>query len=87
MTTIKKDFGQGGANLAPNAAGGGPSLAQTLRDEADDFDTLKVQFNLLRTAYLALLAKLDADGGVTDTNYAATCAPPAAVGTLKTLKG
>lgn len=75
MTTIKRDFGQGGANLAPGGAG------------KPDLDTLKVQLNAMRTAYLTLLAKLDADGGVTDTNYAATCAPPAAVGTLKTLKG
>lgn len=87
MSIIKKDFGQGGANLAPHGAAGTPDLATVLREEVDDFDTLKVQFNLLRTAYLALVAKLDADGGVADNNYAATCAPPAAVGTLKTLKG
>lgn len=87
MTTIKTNFGEGGANLAPGGAAGTPDLATTLRDEADDFDTLKTKFNELRTAYLALLAKLDLDGGVTDVNYAATCGPPAAVSTLKTLKG
>ena len=31
----------------------------------------------LRTSVTAITAKLDADGGVTDTNYAATCNPPA----------
>lgn len=32
----------------------------------------------MRTAYALALAKLDADAGVTDTNYAATCSPAAA---------
>ena len=31
-------------------------------------------YNDLKTKYNALLAKLDADAGVTDTNYAATLA-------------
>jgi hypothetical protein len=31
----------------------------------------------LRAAVVAITAKLDADGGVTDTNYAATCNPAA----------
>jgi hypothetical protein len=31
----------------------------------------------LRAAVVAITAKLDADGGVTDTNYAATCDPAA----------
>lgn len=31
----------------------------------------------LRAAYVALTAKLDADAGVTDTNYAATTNPAA----------
>lgn len=35
---------------------------EALRAELDDY----------RTKFAALLAKLDADGGVTDTNYAAT---------------
>lgn len=37
---------------------------QLLRDELDD----------IRTKYAAVLAKLDADAGVTDTNYGATAA-------------
>ncbi len=36
MTTIRTNFGEGGQNLAPNASGA-PSLADTLRDVADDF--------------------------------------------------
>jgi len=35
-------------------------------------DTLRAELNDVRTKYAALLAKLDLDGGVTDTNYAAT---------------
>ena len=31
----------------------------------------------LRAAVVAITAKLDADGGVTDTNYASTCNPAA----------
>lgn len=31
--------------------------------------------NDLKAQYLALVAKLDADAGVTDTNYAATVSP------------
>lgn len=31
----------------------------------------------LRAAVVAITAKLDADAGVTDTNYAATCNPAA----------
>jgi hypothetical protein len=44
-----------------------------------DLDALVVEFNKLvddveaiRAKYAAALAKLDADGGVTDTNYVAT---------------
>lgn len=38
---------------------------------------LVAQMNTLTTNYNALLAKLDADAGVTDTNYVATRAVPA----------
>lgn len=76
MSTIKTNFGAGGANLAPGGVQGTPTLADALRDAADDFTELRTQF-------VALLAKLDADVGVTDTNYAATLTPAA----LKTIKG
>lgn len=35
MTAISTNFGEGGANLAPDGAGE-PTLADTLRDVADD---------------------------------------------------
>lgn len=52
--------------------------------EINDIPTKRVETALLgeltaiRAAMDLLLAKLDADAGVTDTNYAATCTPAAA---------
>lgn len=37
-----------------------------------EFDSLRAELDDLRTNYTALLAKLDGDVGVTDTNYEAT---------------
>ena len=65
MAAITTDFGYGGANLVPEGTGGAPTLAQALRDVADDFTNRNTQMD-------ALLAKLDADAGVTDVDYAAT---------------
>lgn len=76
MATITKQFGSGGANLVPNGSGGTPTLADALRDVADDLA-------VLRAAIVGVNAKLDADAGVTDTNYTATWTPA----TLKTIKG
>ena len=60
--------------LSPAAADA--DLGQVLAD-------LIAAHNDLRAKYVALLAKLDADAGVTDTNYAATISPAvAAVGSL-----
>lgn len=90
MATIPKDYGSGGSGIigkGPSGSKRHPSLADVLRDGADDMATLRTAFNSLRTAYLATLTKLDADGGVTDTNYAATNPPPAAIGALLTQKG
>lgn len=42
MTAIPENFGEGGANLAPQGAAGEPTLALTLRDIADDLDGLQV---------------------------------------------
>lgn len=39
-----------------------------------ELDALRAELNDIRTKYAAVLAKLDADVGVTDTNYAATAA-------------
>lgn len=72
MTAIKEDFGRGGANTVPSGAQGEPTLAETLRDIADDLANL-------RASLVALTAKIDADSGDTggDSDYAATCDPPA----------
>lgn len=40
-------------------------------------NSLLADVTALRTAFVALTAKLDADAGVTDVNYAATCDPAA----------
>ncbi len=69
-SVIKTSFGSGGANLVPGGTGGSPVLATALRDGIDDITEL-------RTKFIALLAKLDADAGVTDVNYAATLTPAA----------
>ena len=72
MATIKATFGAGNAGLT-NFRGAGPTLAEILRDVADDLATVK-------SWSTTLAAKLNADAGVTDVNYAA-------VGTIKTVKG
>lgn len=46
------------------------ALEQVLRDGLTDLTAL-------RAAIVAITAKLDSDGGVTDTDYASTCNPAA----------
>jgi hypothetical protein len=65
MAVIKANFGSGGSGITPNRSAGTPWLAQILRDMADDFETIRANVN-------ALNAKLDADSGVNDTDYAST---------------
>lgn len=48
----------------------------TLQEEALLAD-MATDIAAIRTALVAVLAKLDADAGVTDTNYAATLTPAA----------
>lgn len=55
-SVIKQKFGSGGANLPPSA-GGEPTLAQALRDAADDMTELRAHFQ-------AILAKLDTEGAL-----------------------
>lgn len=43
-----------------------------------ELDALRTELNDLRTKYAALLAKLDLDAGVTDTNYGSLCGLAAA---------
>lgn len=73
MATIKTSFGSGGANITPSGASAQPSLATALRDIADDLTMIRTWGNTLAT-------KLNADAGVTDTNYAQLSA-------LLTIKG
>lgn len=40
MAAISPRFGSGGANLQPGGSAGKPSLAEALRDVADDFAAL-----------------------------------------------
>lgn len=47
---------------------------------AREFGLLYAEIGVLRANYNALAAKLDADAGVTDTNYAATCGVAATTG-------
>lgn len=77
MATIKATFGSGGSNLT-NGGAGQPTLAGALRDAADDLEELRTQF-------IALLVKLDADSGDTggDADFEATLTPAA----LLTIKG
>jgi hypothetical protein len=78
MTTIKLGYGSGGSGLRPDPTGSAehPGIDVTLRDIADDLAAL-------RTSITGITAKLDADAGVTDTNYAALHNPAA----LLTIKG
>lgn len=55
MVVIKKNFGEGGANLAPSGAQGSPSLAEALRDIADDLAAVKDLVNDLKAKYNALV--------------------------------
>jgi len=74
-TVVKKEFAEGGANIT-DSHGGEARLAEALRDGIDDTTDLRTQF-------AALLAKLDADTGVNDTDYASGLA----LSTQKLTKG
>ena len=68
MAVVTVRFGSGHAQLAPGGNQGTPSLVTVLRDGIDDVTEL-------HTRFIALLAQLDADGGITDTDYEATHTP------------
>ena len=70
MAAIAENFGFGGSNLTPGGGAGVPTLADILRDGVDDVTEVHTQF-------IALLQKLDADAGVTDTDYESTLTPAA----------
>jgi hypothetical protein len=48
--------------------------SENLREQ---FNALRADVTAIRTAMIGALAKLDDDGGVTDTNYEATWTPAA----------
>jgi hypothetical protein len=51
---------------------------KTIIDELKtDLNAARADLIAIRAAVVAITAKLDLDGGVTDTNYAATCDPAA----------
>lgn len=79
MAKIDQNFGEGGANLSTKKFGDDSTLAEVLRDMADDLTAL-------RAAVVALTAKLDVDfaaqnlavgSSQLDEDYAATVDPSA----------
>lgn len=50
---------------------------QTKQRLTDEFNKVNADLTELRTNFIALLAKLDDDAGVTDTNYESTLSPDA----------
>lgn len=76
---ISKELGAGGAGFHGDQAKRVRAVLQSVETAGEDVEALKAAVedlatlaNELRTDHNALLAKLDADAGVTDTNYAAT---------------
>lgn len=69
MPNVSTDYNTGGSAQAPNN-GNPDALAAVLRAAIDDVTELRTQF-------IAALAKLDADVGVTDTDYESTLTPAA----------
>jgi hypothetical protein len=53
MAEISKDFGYGGANLCPLDSAGTPTLAEALRDVADDFTTMVSAFQVSSIATIS----------------------------------
>jgi len=85
MSIIKSSFGAGGAGIGTTGrAGGSPDLPTILRDIADDLAALRTGINATTGALNTLATKLNADAGVTDTNYVDNNATVAA---MKTIKG
>jgi hypothetical protein len=57
------------------------NIVDAINEINTDGDAYFADITALRAAVVAITAKLDADGGVTDTNYAATCNPAAVTST------
>jgi phage shock protein A len=76
---ISNELGAGGAGFHGDQAKRVRAVLQSVETAGEDVDALKTAVtalatlaNELRTDHNALLAKLDADAGVTDTNYVAS---------------
>lgn len=76
---LSSELGAGGAGFHGDQAKRVRAILNSVETAGTDVDALKAATedlatlaNELRTTHNALLAKLDADAGVTDTNYAAT---------------
>lgn len=69
-TEVKATQFTGGASVVPGGSGGKPHLAEMVRGMIDDVTELRTQF-------IALLQKLDADIGINDTNYESLLTPAA----------
>jgi hypothetical protein len=68
-----------GKYVKTHAAGGSEDLALTKVDEIiAAYNKLQADYAALRTKFVAVLAKLDLDAGVTDVNYASLHTPAAA---------
>lgn len=65
-----------------NIGAGDPVVVAT-----QQINLLRTELADLRTKFVAVLAKLDADAGVTDTNYAATQTPAAMTSAAITWNG
>ncbi len=78
MAVITTNHFSGGENLTPNDSAGTPSLASILRSFVTDVTQI-------RSALTGLGTKLDADGGVTDTDYNSTIV--ATIGTQQNTSG
>ncbi len=74
MTTITDRTFDAGTGVGRGT--GDPNLSTTFQEVADDVAAL-------RASLVGITAKLDADAGVTDTDYAATHDPAA----MKTIRG
>lgn len=75
MANITTDFNEAASGVT-DSHGGRDTVRDALRDGVDDVTELRTQF-------IALLAKLDLDAGVTDTDYESTLTPAE----LKNTKG
>lgn len=64
---------------------GSPDLLTILDSLIGDMNTIRTHANALGVSLIATLLKLDADAGVTDTNYTSLNPAPVAMAALNTI--